>query len=306
MRPWTSIAATPLVIAPIMATSRAGECSAAASTSGRTPPACWSPRRRPGGLREVLQRRAFTRLGRGLAPGGTIPAARIAETAAVVAEQHALAEQAGASTIRAVATAVIRRAANRDEFCRRHPRARRASRSTCSTARRRRGWRSWAPRGPRRCRCRGASRWSTSAAARPRSPSGRPGGGVEWAASFEFGSGFLADAYLGGDPPDDERAERRAHARLARARGDRPGPGRHALAVGGSAASLRRLVGAELNEHSLAQALRVLDQRPGDGRRGALRPRRPAGPADARRPARARRRRARARAPAADRLRRPA
>ena len=26
---------------------------------------------RPGGLTEVLQRRAFTRLGRGLAPGGT-------------------------------------------------------------------------------------------------------------------------------------------------------------------------------------------------------------------------------------------
>ena len=80
---------------------------------------------RPAACAEVLQRRAFTRLGRGLAPGGTIPAARIAETAGVVAEQHALAEQAGASTIRAVATAVIRRAANRDEFCDADPRPRR-------------------------------------------------------------------------------------------------------------------------------------------------------------------------------------
>ena len=50
-------------------------------------------------------------------PAATIPAARIAENASVVAEQVALAEQAGAQAIRAVATAVIRRAANRDEFC---------------------------------------------------------------------------------------------------------------------------------------------------------------------------------------------
>ena len=70
-----------------------------------------------GTLTEVLQRRAFTRLGRGLSAGGTIPAARIAETAIVVAEQVALARQAGAAAIRTVATAVIRSAANRDEFC---------------------------------------------------------------------------------------------------------------------------------------------------------------------------------------------
>ena len=73
---------------------------------------------REGRLTEVLQRRSFTRLGRGLAPGGAIPAARIAENAGVVAEQVALAEQAGAQAIRAVATAVHPRAANRDEFCR--------------------------------------------------------------------------------------------------------------------------------------------------------------------------------------------
>src|ERR1700742_4070247 len=70
------------------------------------------------GLKEVLQRRAFTRLGRGLTAGGRIPEARIAENAGVVAEQLALAEQAGARSIRTVATAVIRSAANRDEFCR--------------------------------------------------------------------------------------------------------------------------------------------------------------------------------------------
>ena len=72
---------------------------------------------RDGRLHEVLQRRAFTRLGRGLTAGGRIPEARIAENAGVVAEQLALAEQAGARTVRTVATAVIRSAVNRDEFC---------------------------------------------------------------------------------------------------------------------------------------------------------------------------------------------
>ena len=38
-------------------------------------------------------------------------------------------------------------------------------------------------------------------------------GGVEWATSFAFGSGFLADAYLGGDPPSaDELSAVRMHA----------------------------------------------------------------------------------------------
>ena len=208
----------------------------------------------PGGLREVLQRRAFTRLGRGLAPGGTIPAARIAETAAVVAELHALAEQAGASTIRAVATAVIRRAANRDEFC--------------HAIRAHGGVEVNVLDGEEEARLAflGATRTAPVPLAGRVAVVDVGGGsteiavgtterGVEWSASFEFGSGFLADAYLGGDPPDDsELIAVRMHASRALA-GIDPGPVDHALAVGGSAASLRRLVGPELNEHSLAQAL---------------------------------------------------
>jgi len=212
---------------------------------------------RPGGLTEVLQRRAFTRLGRGLAPGGTIPAARIAETAAVVAEQHALAEQAGASTIRAVATAVIRRAANRDEFCdaiRSHggvevcvldgqEEARLAFLGATRTLGR--------PL-PGRVAVVDVGGGSTEIAV------GTLAGGVEWATSFAFGSGFLADAYLGGDPPSaDELSAVRTHAARALA-GIAPGRVDIAIAVGGSAASLRRLVGEALDEQSLTRALRVL------------------------------------------------
>jgi len=212
---------------------------------------------RPGGLTEVLQRRAFTRLGRGLAPGGTIPAARIAETASVVAELHALAEQAGASSIRAVATAVIRRAANRDEFCdaiRSHggvevcvldgqEEARLAFLGATRTLGR--------PL-PGRVAVVDVGGGSTEIAV------GTLAGGVEWSASFAFGSGFLADAFLGGDPPEpDELRAVRMHAARALS-GIDPGPVGTAIAVGGSAASLRRLVGETLDEQSLTRALSVL------------------------------------------------
>jgi len=216
---------------------------------------------RPGGLREVLQRRSFTRLGRGLAPGGTIPAARIAETAGVVAELHALAEQAGASSIRAVATAVIRRAANRDEFCdaiRSHggvevcvldgeEEARLAFLGATRTLGR--------PL-PGRVAVVDVGGGSTEIAV------GTLAGGVEWSASFAFGSGFLADAFLGGDPPEpDELRAVRMHAARALS-GIDPGPVGTAIAVGGSAASLRRLVGETLDEQSLTRALSVLTSGP--------------------------------------------
>jgi exopolyphosphatase/guanosine-5'-triphosphate,3'-diphosphate pyrophosphatase len=71
---------------------------------------------RDGRLRELLQRRAFTRIGKGLKPGGEIPRAKIEEVADVVASHRMLAEQVGAAPVRTVATAAIRGAANRDEF----------------------------------------------------------------------------------------------------------------------------------------------------------------------------------------------
>ena len=68
-----------------------------------------------GALREVLQRRAFTRIGKGL-KGGEIPREKIDEVARVVAEQRQLIEQLGTDAMRVVATAAIRGAANQDEF----------------------------------------------------------------------------------------------------------------------------------------------------------------------------------------------
>ena len=212
---------------------------------------------REGRLTEVLQRRSFTRLGRGLAPGGAIPAARIAENAGVVAEQVALAEQAGAQSIRAVATACIRVAANRDEFCR--------------AMREHGGVEVSVLDGEEEARL--AFLGATKTLAEPLDGRvavvdvgggsteiaiGTVDGGVDWWRSFAFGSGFLADAYLGDDPPSlAQLDEVRYHAAQMLA-GIAPPPVDVAVAVGGSAASLRRLVGDELGHQSLERALHEL------------------------------------------------
>jgi exopolyphosphatase/guanosine-5'-triphosphate,3'-diphosphate pyrophosphatase len=86
--------------------------------------------------------------------------------------------------------------------------------------------------------------------------------GVEWCASFDFGSGFLADSYLHTDPPSAAELQAvRAHA-AGVLEGIRPPETDHAVAVGGSAASLRRLVGAVLEPETLQRALRVLSEAP--------------------------------------------
>jgi exopolyphosphatase/guanosine-5'-triphosphate,3'-diphosphate pyrophosphatase len=216
---------------------------------------------RDGKLTEVLQRRAFTRLGRGLQAGGEIPAARIAETASVVAEQHALAEEVGAETIRAVATAVIRRASNGAEFCAAifdHGGVEVCVLDGLEEARLAflGATRTLGQPLPGRVAVVDVGGGSTEIAV------GTLAGGVEWCASFPFGSGFLADAYLGSDPPSPAELDAvRSYAAGALAEID-PGPIDVAVAVGGSAASLRRLVGAELDPDSLQRALGLLSSGP--------------------------------------------
>lgn len=216
---------------------------------------------RDGVLTEVLQRRAFTRLGRGLAAGGEIPAARIAETAAIVAEQAALARRAGASSIRAVATAVIRTAANRDEFC--------------AAVRREGGIEVRVLDGREEARL--AFLGATRTLGRPLNGRvavvdvgggsseiaiGTCEGGVEWWHSFNVGSGVLADRHFETDPPTGAqlRAVTEAVTRLLEEIA--PPAVDTAVAVGGSAASLRRLVGEELDADSLARALKLLTSGP--------------------------------------------
>jgi exopolyphosphatase/guanosine-5'-triphosphate,3'-diphosphate pyrophosphatase len=211
---------------------------------------------RDGRLEEVLQQKAMTRLGRGLKAGGLLSDDQIELTARVVAEQRALAVSLGAERIRTVATAVIRKAANKHAFCQAvggveildgTEEARLAFIGATRTL--------GSPL-PGRVGVVDVGGGSTEIAV------GTLRTGVEWSASFDFGSGFLADSYLHSDPPAVHELQAvRAHA-AGVLEGVAPPPVQHAEAVGGSAASLRRLVGAVLEPETLQRALRVLSEAP--------------------------------------------
>ena len=217
-----------------------------------------------GELRELLQRRAFTRIGAGMKPGEEIPREKIEEVADVVASHRELAERAGADPVRTVATAAIRCAANREEFV--------------DIVSERGGVEVSILEGEEEARLAflGATRTlgreldgvvgvvdvgggSTEIAV------GTIPGGVSWWASFRLGSGQLADEYLAGaDPPTPEcLAAMRAHATRVLDDLEMPQPD-FAVAVGGSAASLRRLAGTVLEQDTTERVLRALCSAPCD------------------------------------------
>ena len=87
---------------------------------------------------------------------------------------------------------------------------------------------------------------------------GAVGGGPAWLRSIDLGSLRLSARVGHGDPPTKkEQAALRAEARSAVSVLTPPLPGR-AVAVGGSARALRRLVGKELGPGELAEAMRLL------------------------------------------------
>jgi exopolyphosphatase/guanosine-5'-triphosphate,3'-diphosphate pyrophosphatase len=215
-----------------------------------------------GTLREVLQRRAFTRLGKGL-KGGEIPREKIDEVARVVAEQRDLIEQLGADAMRVVATAAIRGAGNQDEFA----------------AAMRDGGGVEVEILDGREEARLAFLGATRTLGQPLEGSvgvvdvgggstelaiGTVSEGATWSESFRVGSGLLTDAYRRSDPPSAAEL----HAMREHAHGVFEGLELPvvdaAVAVGGSAASLRRLVGAVLDPESLQRAMRALSGEPSD------------------------------------------
>ncbi len=210
-----------------------------------------------GELRELVTQRAFTRIGKSLNSGGAIPAEKIAETAEVVRTQAAVAREVGAEQIIAVATAAIRNAPNRDELQ--------------SAVEQAGGMELGVLSGEEEARLCfvGATRTLLAPAegtiavidvggGSSEIAIGEPDGEMTWSASFRIGSGFLADAYLRSDPPSvDELQKVRRHV-AGTFEGLEPPPADSAVAVGGTASSLRRLLGAELVHETLERGIRVL------------------------------------------------
>ena len=237
-----------------------------------------------GQLRELVTQRAFTRIGKSLASTGSIPAEKIAETAEVVATQANVAREVGAEQIVAVATAAIRNAPNRDALLTAVQEAGGMELEVLS--------------GEEEARLSfvGATRTMLQPAdgtiavidvggGSSEIAVGEPDGHMAWSASFRIGSGFLADSYLRSDPPSVDELEKVRRHVAGTFEGLEPPPAREAVAVGGTATSLRRLLGAELSHETLERGIRVLCTTPIAEVAGALRARSRAGaPAAGRHP----------------------
>ncbi len=210
-----------------------------------------------GQLKKVMEQRAYTRINKALDSSGAILPDKAEEVAELVATQVRLARELGAETIRAVATAVVRDAPNGEDVARAIGAASGVPVEILSEQE------------EGRLSFIGA----TKTLGHP--VEGRVGvvdvgggstevvlgtvpGGAEEVRSWRVGSGALADQLIASDPPsatEIRKVRDRIEDIFAGVEIERPA---QAVAVGGSATSLRRLVGAVLEYETLERGIRVL------------------------------------------------
>jgi exopolyphosphatase / guanosine-5'-triphosphate,3'-diphosphate pyrophosphatase len=210
-----------------------------------------------GQLRKVMEQRAYTRIGKSSQHNGAVDAEKVAEVAEAVATQVRLAEELGAEGIRTVATAAIREATNREAIAAEITRVAGVPVDVLSEHE----------------EGRLAFLGATKTLGHPVQGEvavvdvgggssevvvGSASEGLRSVQSFKIGSGSLADDFLSNDPPSpaELRAVREYIAEFFDGvEFEQPG---QAVAVGGSATSLRTLVGAALEYETLERAIRVL------------------------------------------------
>jgi exopolyphosphatase / guanosine-5'-triphosphate,3'-diphosphate pyrophosphatase len=210
-----------------------------------------------GQLRKVMEQRAYTRIGKGASKNGKITAEKIAEVADVVKTQVRLAQEMGAEVIKTVATAAIREAKNRDKIVKEIEEI--AGVEVEVLGEEEEG--------------RLAFIGATKSLGHPVEGTiavvdvgggsseviyGTVPDGVSEVKSFKVGSGSLAEDHLESDPPSaSEIRDLRDHISDFFEKAELEHP-QQAVAVGGSATSLRTLVGAVLEYETLERAVRVL------------------------------------------------
>ena len=210
-----------------------------------------------GQLKKVMEQRAYTRIGKAIGKDGKIGSEKVEEVAEVVATQVRLARELGAETIRAVATAAVREAANGAEVAERISAAAGVSVDILSDEEEGRLSFIGATKGlghpvEGKVGVVDVGGGSTEVIL------GTVPGGAQKVCSWRVGSGALADELIASDPPSA------AEIRKVRDRIDDIFEGveiehpAQAVAVGGSATSLRRLVGAVLEYETLERGIRVL------------------------------------------------
>jgi exopolyphosphatase/guanosine-5'-triphosphate,3'-diphosphate pyrophosphatase len=204
-----------------------------------------------------MEQRAYTRIGKDASKNGSITAEKIAEVAEVVTTQVRLAEEMGAEVIKAVATAAIRESRNRDKVVSEIEEA--AGVRVDVLGEEEEG--------------RLAFIGATKSLGHPVEGTiavvdvgggsseaifGTVAGGVSEVHSFKIGSGVLTEDHLDSDPPSAaEIRSLRDHISDFFDGVELEQPDQ-AVAVGGSATSLRTLVGAVLEYETLERAVRVL------------------------------------------------
>jgi exopolyphosphatase/guanosine-5'-triphosphate,3'-diphosphate pyrophosphatase len=216
-----------------------------------------------GQLKKVMEQRAYTRINKALDAEGAIEQTKIHEVGEVVATQVRLAEQLGAEVIKPVATAAIREARNTDEVV--HAISEVSGVEVEVLSEKEEGRLSFIG--------------ATKALGHP--VKGKIGvvdvgggssevilgtieAGVELVRSWQVGSGVLADELIECDPPSPVEI-RKVRDRIEDVfSGVEIAKPEQAVAVGGSATSLRRLVGAVLEYETLERGIRVLAGDPAD------------------------------------------
>jgi exopolyphosphatase/guanosine-5'-triphosphate,3'-diphosphate pyrophosphatase len=210
-----------------------------------------------GRLRTVMEQRAYTRIDSASRRKGRITAEKVAEITEAVATQMRLADELGADATRTVATAAIRDAKNRDKVVAEIERGAGVEVTVLSEEE------------EGRLAFLGATKTLGHPVEGEIGVVDVGGGssevvlgtvpeGAREVHSFAIGSGSLADSFLSDDPPSAaELREVRDHIAdfFEGVEIDQP---EQAVAVGGSATSLRRLVGAVLEYETLERAMRVL------------------------------------------------
>jgi exopolyphosphatase/guanosine-5'-triphosphate,3'-diphosphate pyrophosphatase len=210
-----------------------------------------------GQLRKVMEQRAYTRIGKGASKNGSITAEKVAEVAEAVTTQVRLAEEMGAEVIKAVATAAIREAKNRDKVVKEIEEASGVEVDVLSEEE----------------EGRLAFIGATKSLGHPVEGTvavvdvgggssevifGTVAGGVSKVNSFKIGSGMLTEDHLESDPPSAAEIRQLRDHIADFFEGVELEPPDQAVAVGGSATSLRTLVGAVLEYETLERAVRVL------------------------------------------------
>jgi exopolyphosphatase/guanosine-5'-triphosphate,3'-diphosphate pyrophosphatase len=211
----------------------------------------------------LAQRRVVLGLGGAIEESGSIPEPKLAETTACVAELVAIAHRQAVEQLEVLVTSPGRQAANGDELLERLAAAAKVPVRLLTAADEGRlaflG--AIASRTGLRdkvvavCDVGGGSAQVTI---------GTADGGIAWTRSLDIGSRRLASRSLPGDPPGEEAVEQ-ARAEVAPYLDGFAPPRPHvALAVGGSARSLRSLVGSRLGTAELRQGLDLLARTPSD------------------------------------------